>query len=151
MDCDIEFLAPLAQDREETLPADGGEPVPAGREDLPAEVHVDVVPGRKVLGEPLEEGGVGVLDAAQRLVGKDDPEPKCVVGGVSLPNLDLVLWVQQLGQRRQVQPGRPASDDRDPECRLRGAQLPSRRRKRCSLPVVVRGSASTNSTARGYL
>jgi len=35
-------------------------------------VHVDVVPGCKVLREPLVETGVGVLDAAERLVGEDN-------------------------------------------------------------------------------
>jgi len=78
-------------------------------------VHVDVVPGRKVFGEPLIESGVGLLDASESLVGKDDTEPKCVVSGVSLPDLDLMLRVQQLDQRRQVEPRRPAADDRDAE------------------------------------
>jgi hypothetical protein len=59
-------------------------------------VHVDVVPDRKVFREPFVEARVGVLDAAECLVGKDDPEPKCVVRGISLPDLDLVLRVQQL-------------------------------------------------------
>jgi len=53
-------------------------------------VHVDVVPGRKVFGEPLIERGVGVLDASESLVGEDDTEPKGVVCGISLPDLDLV-------------------------------------------------------------
>jgi hypothetical protein len=63
----------------------------------------------------LIEGGVGVLDASESLVRKDDTEPKCIVSGVSFPDLDLVLGVQQLDQRRQVEPGRPAADDRDCE------------------------------------
>lgn len=78
-------------------------------------VNVDVIPGREISGELLIESGVGVLDASQRLVGKDDPEPKRVVGSVSLPDLDLVLRVEQLDQRRQVEPSRPAADDRDAE------------------------------------
>jgi hypothetical protein len=78
-------------------------------------VHVDVVPRRKVFGEPLIESRVGVLDATESFVGKDDTEPKRVVSGVSLPDLDLVVRVQQLDQRRQVEPRRPAADDRDAE------------------------------------
>jgi hypothetical protein len=78
-------------------------------------VHVDVIPGRKVLGKPLVESRVGVLDASKSLVGKDDTEPKRVVSCVSLPDLDLVLRVQQLDQRRQVEPRGPAADDRDAE------------------------------------
>ena len=114
-------------------------------------VHVDVVPGCKVLREPLVETGVGVLDAAERLVGEDNAEPESVVGGVSLPDLDLIVGVQELDQSRQVKPGRPATDDRDVESRLRGPQVGARSRNRCSLPVAVRGNASANSMARGYL
>ncbi|HEX9099810.1 MAG TPA: hypothetical protein VF956_10025 [Candidatus Dormibacteraeota bacterium] len=63
------------------------------------EMHIDVVPDRKVLRESLIESGVGILDAAERLVGKDDPEPEGLVSGISLPDLDLVVWVQQLDER----------------------------------------------------
>ncbi len=41
-----------------------------------------------------------MLDAAERLVGKDDPEPKSVVCSITFPDLDLVVWVQKLDQRR---------------------------------------------------
>jgi hypothetical protein len=125
--------------------------VTARGEDLPVEVHVDVVPDRKVLREALIEGGIGILDAAESLVGKDDPEPKSVVCGISLPDLDLVVGVEQLDQRRQVQPSRPTADDRELQSRLRAPQLFSRSRNRWSLPVAVRGNASANSIARGYL
>jgi hypothetical protein len=83
-------------------------------------MHVDVVPDRKVLRQPLVETSVCMLDSAERLVGKDDPEPKGVVCSISLPDLDLVVWIQQLDERRQIEPGRPTTDDREPECRLRG-------------------------------
>jgi hypothetical protein len=151
VDGDAELLAPLAQDRQQALPADGGKPVTARGEDLPLEVDVDVVPDREVLREPLVKGRVCILDAPQRLVGKDDPEPEGVVSGISFPDLDLMVWVQQLDQRRQIEPRRPAADDRELECRLRVRQLLSRSRNRCSLPVAVRGRASANSIARGYL
>jgi hypothetical protein len=61
----------------------------------------------------LIKSRVGVLYASESLVRKDDTEPKCVVSRVSFPDLDLVLGVQQLDQRRQVEPSRPAADDRD--------------------------------------
>jgi hypothetical protein len=83
-------------------------------------MHVDVVPDCEVLGEPFVKRGVRVLDPSERLVGEDDAEPKSVVRGISLPYLDLVLRVQQLDQRRQVEPRRPAADDRDAERPLRG-------------------------------
>jgi hypothetical protein len=92
-----------------------------------------------------------VLDACERLVGKDDAEPKSVIWSISLPDLDLVARVQQLDQRREIKARRPTTDDRELECRRRDPQLLSRSRNRCSLPVAVRGSASTNSIARGYL
>jgi hypothetical protein len=115
------------------------------------EVHVDVVPDCKVPCEPFVEGCVGVFYAAQRLVREDDTEPECVVGSVPLPDLDLVVRVEKLNQGREVKSRGPASDDGDIEGRARGGQLPSRSRKRCSLPVAVRGSASANSITRGYL
>jgi hypothetical protein len=151
VDLDPKFLAPFAEDRQQALPADGGEPVTARREDVAAEMNIDVVPDRKVLREALVEGGVGILDAAERLVGKYDPEPKSVVSSIAFPDLDLVAWIQQLDQRRQVEPRRPPADDREFECRPRDLQLLSRSRKRCSFPVAVRGNASANSIARGYL
>ncbi len=151
VDADTEPLAPLTQDRQQPLPADGGKPVPARRENVAAEMHVDVVPDRKIPGQSLVETRVGVLDPAQRLVRKDNSEPKRVISGVPLPDLDLVLRIQQLDQGRQVKPGRPTADDRDAEFWLRGPQLPSRSRNRCSFPVAVLGSSSANSIARGYL
>ena len=114
-------------------------------------MDVDVVPDRKILGESVVEGGVRMLDATERLVGEDDAETECIVRRVSLPDVDLVLRVQELEQRRQIKPRRPATDDRDAESSLRGPQLLSRSRNRCSLPVAVRGRASANSIARGYL
>jgi hypothetical protein len=115
VDGDAELLASFTQDREQPLPADRGKAMPSRGEDLAVVVHIDVVPGRKVSVEALIESGVSVLDTAESLVGKDDAEPKCVVSRVSLPDLDLVLRVQQLDQRRQVEPCRPAADDRDAE------------------------------------
>ena len=114
-------------------------------------MHVDVIPDRKVLGELVVEGGVSVFYAAQRLVRKDDTKTEGVVGSVPLPDLDLVARVEELYQRRKVKSRGPATDDRDVERPVRGGQLPSRSRNRCSLPVAVRGSVSANSIARGYL
>ena len=150
-DADPELLAPFLEDRQQPLPADGCEPVPARGEDMATVMDVDVVPDRKILGESVVEGGVRMLDATERLVGEDDAETECIVRRVSLPDLDLVLRVQELEQRRQIKPRRPATDDRDAESSLRGPQLLSRSRNRCSLPVAVRGRASANSIARGYL
>src|ERR1700738_4954418 len=60
VDGDAKLLAPLAQDRQQALPADGGEPVTARGEDLAAEMHIDVVPECKVLREALVKGGASI-------------------------------------------------------------------------------------------
>jgi hypothetical protein len=125
--------------------------MPARREHVSAEVHVDVIPDREVPGEQLVESGVGLLNAAKSLVGEDDAETEGVVGRVPLPDLDPMVRVQELDKGRQVKTRRTAPDDGDVERRVRGRQLPSRSRNRCSLPVAVRGSASANSITRGYL
>src|SRR5437660_10697179 len=151
VDVDAELLASLSQDPQQALPADRCKAMAARGEDLPPVVDVDVIPYREVFREPFIESRIGVFDASERLVGKNHPETEGVVRGISLPDLDLVLWVQELDQRRQVEPGRPAADDRDAQRGFRGVQLPSRSRNRCSLPVAVRGSSLANSIARGYL
>jgi hypothetical protein len=67
---------------------------------VPVEMHVDVIPDGKVPFESPVEGGVGLLYASQRLVREDDTEPKGVVGGIPLPNLDPVIWVEELDEGR---------------------------------------------------
>ena len=108
-------------------------------------MHVDVVPDRELLAELFIESGVGVLETAERLIGEDDPEAERVVGRVAFPDLDLVLRVEQLGQRREVKTRGSAADDRDVQ------PAGSLNLKRCSFPVAVRGRESANSMARGYL
>src|SRR6185437_3465133 len=58
-------------------------------------------------------GLVGVLDAAQGLVGEHHAEPERVVGRVALPDGDLVLRAELAGQRREVQAAGTAANDRD--------------------------------------
>ncbi len=62
------LLAPLTQDRQQALPADGRKAVPARGEDLSVEMDVDVVPDRKVFRESFVESRVGMLDATEGLV-----------------------------------------------------------------------------------
>ena len=68
MDPHAELFAPVAQDGEQTLPADGGEAMPARTDDLAFVMDVDVVPDGEALAQPLVELGVGVFDPAERLV-----------------------------------------------------------------------------------
>jgi enamine deaminase RidA (YjgF/YER057c/UK114 family) len=56
---------------------------------------------------------IGVLDAAEGLVGEHDPEAEGVVGGVALGDGDLVPGVELLGERREVQAAGTAAKDRD--------------------------------------
>ena len=102
MDRDSKLFAPGAEDRKKPLAADGGESMPTRCEHLAPKVHIDVIPDCEVLGEPLIEGGVGVLDADQCLVREDNTKPKRVVHRVSLPDLDPLVWVEELYERRQI-------------------------------------------------
>ena len=57
------------------------------------------------------------------------------------------------GQHMEPLPDQGRLESRAVTATRRRAYRPasSRSRKRCSLPVSVRGNASTNSTVRGYL
>jgi hypothetical protein len=68
MDGHAELLASGTQDRQESLAADRREAVPARREDLSVEMHVDVIPDGEINCEPLVKGGVGLFNTSQRLV-----------------------------------------------------------------------------------
>ena len=52
-------------------------------------MHVDVVPAGELALHLLVDDRVGVLDAAQGLVGEHDAEAEGVVGRVPLPDGDL--------------------------------------------------------------
>jgi hypothetical protein len=110
---DPEVAAALLEDLQQPAPADRGEPVPAAGHDLPAVVHVDVVPAGELALEPGADHRVGVLDAAEGLVGEDHAEAEGVVGGVALPDRDPVLRAELLGQRGEVEPAGAATDDSD--------------------------------------
>ena len=79
----------------------------------PRVVHVDVVPAGEAARHPFVDHRVGVLDAAERLVGEDDAEAVRVVGRVALPDRDLAARVELLGQSGEVEPAGAAADDRD--------------------------------------
>ena len=72
-------------------------------------------------GHPGVDRRVGVLDAAERLVAEHHPEAERVVGGVALPDGDLVVGAglpgELLAERAEVEPARPAADHRDPHPR----------------------------------
>src|SRR6202049_1277926 len=76
-------------------------------------MDVDVIPACELPGHCTLDRGVGVLDAAERLVREDHAEPEGVVGGIALPHGDLVARVELLGKCREVQPARSAPDNRN--------------------------------------
>lgn len=90
-----------------------GEAVAAGGLGVAAVDDVDVVPADELALECGVDGGVGVLDAAEGLVGEDDTEAEGVVGGVALPEGDLALRAEPLEQCRGVEPAGSAADDGD--------------------------------------
>ncbi len=121
---DTERLAALLEDLQEPLPAHRGEAVAPAGDDLAAVVDVDVVPAGEL---PLHAGidrRVGVLDAAQRLVGEHDAEAERVVGGVPLPDGYLVARAELPGEGGEIQPARAAAHDRDPHAASLGRCLP---------------------------
>lgn len=101
------------QDLQEAAAAERGEAVTAGGLGVAAVDDVDVVPPDELLLERAVDRGVGVFDAAERLVGEDDAEAEGVVGGVALPEGDLALRAEPLEQRRGVEPAGAAADDGD--------------------------------------
>lgn len=100
------------EDFEEPAAAERGEAV-AARGVAGAAVHdVDVVPAHELRLERGVDDGVGVLDAAERLVGEDDAEAEGVVGGVALPDRDVAARVEPLEEGGGVQAAGSAADDR---------------------------------------
>ncbi len=83
----------------------------AGRADLPGPADVDVAPAGEPARHRGEDLGVGLGDAVQGLVGEDDAEAGLVVLGVALPERDLPLRRELLGQGGEVQTARPSPDD----------------------------------------
>ena len=99
-----EGRAALVQDPQERTAAQCGEAV-AARGQGGAPVHdVDGVPADERVAERPVHDGVGVLDAAERLVGEDHTEAEGVVGGVALPYGDLAAGVQPLQEGGGVEP-----------------------------------------------
>lgn len=102
------------------MAAEGGEAVAAGALHGAAVDDVDVVPAHELPLQRGVDGGVGVLDAAEGLVGEHDAEAVRAVRCVALVDGDRAGGVEPLEERRGVQPAGPAADDRGPH----GAQRP---------------------------
>lgn len=139
------------QDLQEAAAAERGETVTAGGLGVAAVDDVYVVPPDELLLERAVDRGVGVLDAAERLVGEDDAEAEGVVGGVALPEGDIALRVQPLEQRRGVEPAGAAADDGDAvraawtDCRGAGPRGTSSRYRPCHFGGRFSVKAAWNS------
>jgi hypothetical protein len=129
-DVDAQLPAALLQDRQQPLAAHRGEPVAARRRDRAAVVHVDVVPAREFAAHRLVHPRVGVLDAAERLVGEHHAEAERVVRRVALPDRDLVPGPELLREGGEVQARRAAAENRYPHNgQVMSSELRSSRRR----------------------
>ena len=107
------LLATRLQDVEQPLAADAAEAVAAGRDLVPLEEHVDVVPVIERLEDRPRRRLVGRDEIAERLVGEHDAPAERVVGAIALDDDDLVPRVLLLHQQAEVEAGRPAADAHD--------------------------------------
>ena len=155
---DAQLGDPLLEDLQQLLARHRGEALAADGERVRGpcgvgERHVDVGPAGEALLHPLVHHPVGALDAPEGLVGEDHAEAERVVGGVALPDGDVVGGVEALHEGGEVEASGPAARDRDPHADPSGrsASIIWRSLKCCSFPLVLRGIASTKRTARGYL
>ncbi len=80
---------------------------------VPAKLHEDVVPVRKVGGDLAIARLVGSLQIRQRLVRQNNPEAERVIGSVALDDVNSRGWKTLLRQNREIQSRRPAADDVD--------------------------------------
>lgn len=112
--CDAEVAAALVQYGQQPAPPERREAVPAGGQGAAAVHDVDVVPADELRLEGAVDLRVGVLDAAEGLVGEHDAEAEGVVGRVALPDGDLSGGIEALEQDSGVQAARTTTDDGDP-------------------------------------
>ncbi len=112
-DVDLQGGAALLEDAQQAPAAEGGEAVAAGGEGGAAVADVDVGPARELGRHGLVDLPVGLGDPVERLVGEDDAEAEGVVGGVPLPDGDLPVRGELLGEGREVQSAGPSSYDCD--------------------------------------
>ena len=110
---DAEAPRPLLQDIEQALARDASKAMAARADDLPLEVHVDVVPVLEAACNRRGAVRVVLPQPVQRLVGEHHAPTERVVGAVALDHEDVVRRVAQLHRDRTVQPGRTTADADD--------------------------------------
>src|SRR5207253_2013430 len=113
------------------------------------EVDVDVVPAGEVVRDLRERLRVGGPEVAERLVGEHDPPAEGGVRSVALQDGDLMPRIRLLHQQGEIQPRRPAAEDRDLHGSLRaltgamlarageGSRSASARAGRAGAPILL--------------
>ena len=76
-------------------------------------VAVDQVPVDELVDDPFGAHGVILGDVIDRLIGKDDPPTKRIVGLVALIHLDLVFGIAQFQADSEIEAGGPTAKTND--------------------------------------
>src|SRR5271155_133313 len=93
----------LLQNAEQHAARDAGESVALGADDVPLEVHVDVVPMVELIDDACMRGRVRFQEVAHGLVRKHDAPAEGVVRAIALENLDRRGGQGLLEQDRGIQ------------------------------------------------
>ena len=110
---DAEFARPLLQDQEQLAARAAAKAVAADPMHRAAEMHGDIVPIGKFLGDAAIAWGIVFLEIVERRIGEHHAEAERIVGAVALIHRDLGLRPLLLQQDRRIKPGRSTTDDRD--------------------------------------
>ncbi len=129
-----ECCTPFLEDLQQAFTAESGETVAARGQDPALVAHVDVAPAGEFRRHGRVDLRVGLRDSVEGLVGEHHPESEGVVGRVALPDSDLPLRRELLGQGREVQPAGPCADD----CYAHGVLLVARGTTYAAIPTIVK-------------
>jgi hypothetical protein len=110
---DVELAAARVEDLQQALPRQTAEAVAGGERLRAADRRLDVAPVGEALRDLRVRLGIGLLEAAERLVGEHDAPAERVVGLVAFVDDDLRLRKGLPHQDGEIEPGRPAADARD--------------------------------------
>src|SRR3954454_18525230 len=110
---DAEFARALLQDQKQPAARAAAKPVAADTVHRAAEMHGDIIPVGKFLGDTAITRRVVFFEIIERSVGKHHTESKGVVGTVALVDRDLGVRPLLSKQDRRIKTGRSTTDDRD--------------------------------------
>ena len=116
-------------------------------------IVVDSTSGKLVAGPEIQARGSGIDETAFDEIRPriEEALARAAADGISDSYQLQQLAAPDRGQVGQRQLPPPANDHSGAAGGLGAQPSRSRRRNRCSLPVLVRGRTGRNSTARGYL